>query len=190
MISDRLSRDDIKAICLMTKQNQKLEFLGDSYVNLAAAKYLFRRYPDQNEEMFTNFKLELIKTSALATLARHIGLDGETDRQLEDRLEITAAYLVIVKNISDTDVIQWLIELYRVFKFEDNYSPCAKLSLQHMLQRGGIEFKWLNRKILPNRKVVGRIEIDGELFEGEPANNGLDSEMELARKILADYQLE
>jgi ribonuclease III len=52
------------------ESNERLEFLGDSIVNAAAAILLYERFPSASEGDLTTMRTELIKTSTLAELAR------------------------------------------------------------------------------------------------------------------------
>lgn len=54
--------------------NERLEFLGDSVLDLAVASYLFERFPDQNEGFMTKIRIRLINGITVASYARHLGL--------------------------------------------------------------------------------------------------------------------
>lgn len=54
--------------------NQRLEFLGDGVVDLVIAEYLFERYPQEPEGELTRRKAALVRRTALAEIAREIGL--------------------------------------------------------------------------------------------------------------------
>jgi len=61
-----------------TKQNQqsyeRLEFLGDSVLELAVSKYLFLNYKNPEGEL-TNFRAALVRTETLAKISREIGFN-------------------------------------------------------------------------------------------------------------------
>lgn len=57
-----------------TKSNERLEFLGDSVLEIIASSYLFESYPDVPEGDLTRIRSEIICTSALSDYARQIEL--------------------------------------------------------------------------------------------------------------------
>ena len=89
--------------------NERMEFLGDSALNLIVGLWLYQSYPDLQEGALTNMRSQMTSGKALAQLARHIGLGdqiklGRGERRsgghkrastLEDALEavIGAAFL-------------------------------------------------------------------------------------------------
>lgn len=54
---------------------ERLEFLGDSVVNFTTAKYLFDRYPDEDEGFMTKLRTRLTRSETLAFLAERLQLD-------------------------------------------------------------------------------------------------------------------
>lgn len=54
--------------------NQRLEFLGDSVVDFVAAAWVFRRYPEFDEGPLTRLRIAMVRTEALAQLARQVGI--------------------------------------------------------------------------------------------------------------------
>lgn len=54
--------------------NERLEFLGDTVVNLVVSQALFQRYPDANEGELTARRAAIVSTSGLARVARRIDL--------------------------------------------------------------------------------------------------------------------
>ena len=57
--------------------NERLEFLGDAVVNLLAAEALHARWPGADEGALTRARAELVRESALASLARSLDLGNE-----------------------------------------------------------------------------------------------------------------
>ncbi len=54
--------------------NERLEFLGDALVNLIVAEALYARWPKADEGALTRARASLVRESALAELARGLGL--------------------------------------------------------------------------------------------------------------------
>lgn len=67
--------------------NERLEFLGDSVLNLTAAEYLFNIFPDKDEGFLTKVRAKLVNKVALADAAEKINLKN---------------FLLISKNISNS----------------------------------------------------------------------------------------
>lgn len=87
--------------------NERLEYLGDSVLDLLSAEYLMARHPDQREGFLSQQRAELVRMCALAARARALGI-GEallvgkggdylrtTESVLADALEavVGAAYV-------------------------------------------------------------------------------------------------
>ena len=54
--------------------NERLEFLGDSLVNLIIAEALYQRWPQVDEGALTRARAELVRESGLAPIARELDL--------------------------------------------------------------------------------------------------------------------
>jgi ribonuclease III len=75
------------ALPLMGGQNERLEFLGDSVISTIVAKYLFERFPDQNEGFMTRMRTKLVRAEALCERAKDLNF-GEwllISRHVEDK---------------------------------------------------------------------------------------------------------
>ncbi len=67
--------------------NERLEFLGDSVLNLIVAEYLFISFPDMNEGFLTKVRSKLVNRTALADAA--------------DRIKLSD-FLLVSKNLSSS----------------------------------------------------------------------------------------
>lgn len=56
------------------EHNERLEFLGDAVLELAATKHLFEKYPDQDEGKMTSFRSALVQGRHLAEIAVQLEL--------------------------------------------------------------------------------------------------------------------
>ena len=81
----------------LTTSNERLEFLGDSVLELVVNDYLYHRYPRHQEGDLTKMKSLLVSRSVLAEVAREVGLgehlflsDAERDSGGADRSSILA----------------------------------------------------------------------------------------------------
>lgn len=66
--------DPENALPLFTESYQRLEFLGDSYIHAAIAKYLYARYPDCDEGFLTTLRTRIENGKEQSKLSRALGL--------------------------------------------------------------------------------------------------------------------
>ena len=64
-----------KSIPLQSRSNERLEFLGDTFIKSIFSDYLFTRFPDDSEGYMTRLKMTMECRDSLAMLAKRIGLD-------------------------------------------------------------------------------------------------------------------
>ncbi len=57
-----------------SKSNERLEFLGDSILGFIVGKYLFEKFPHQNEGFLTKYRSNLVNKIALYQAAQQMGL--------------------------------------------------------------------------------------------------------------------
>ncbi len=57
-----------------SKNNERLEFLGDSILNFVIAEDLFRRFPNAREGQLSRLRAQLVKGVTLAEIAKEFGL--------------------------------------------------------------------------------------------------------------------
>ncbi len=71
---------------LQEESNERLEFFGDSILNMTVADYLFERYPDDNEGFLTRMRTKLVNGKMLAFLSEKVGLHKFVliSKQIED----------------------------------------------------------------------------------------------------------
>jgi ribonuclease-3 len=72
--------------------NQRLEFLGDAVLDFVAGAWVYRQFPEFDEGPMTRLRASLVRTEALAQLARLVGIGtalrlghGEEDAGGRDR---------------------------------------------------------------------------------------------------------
>lgn len=54
--------------------NERLEFLGDSVLNLIVAEYLFMKFPEEDEGFLTKVRAKIVNRNSLADCAESVGL--------------------------------------------------------------------------------------------------------------------
>lgn len=150
-----------------SKNNERLEFLGDAILNFVAGEALFNRFPQAKEGQLSRLRSKLVKGETLAIIARHFGLgdylrlgSGELksggfrrDSILADSVEalIGAIYLDAGMEKAKQRVLVWLEDEFKNLTLVDtNKDP--KTRLQEFLQSRNAE--------LPKYEVTN--------IEGEP----------------------
>jgi ribonuclease-3 len=118
---------------LQEESNERLEFLGDSILNLTTAHYVFERYPDMNEGFLTNMRTKLVNGKMLADLSQKCGfskhlvisqqIEGNEGRLnkniLEDAFEAFIGAIFLdheEKNENGFDIARtWIISVFEHF---------------------------------------------------------------------------
>lgn len=62
-------------ISLSTKSNERLEFLGDGVLELAAKFYLYKNFPKADEGFMTDKKIAMVKNEAIGKIVMEMGLN-------------------------------------------------------------------------------------------------------------------
>ena len=130
--------------------NERMEFLGDSALNLIVGLWLYQSYPEMQEGGLTTMRSQMTSGKALSRLARHIGLGdqiklGKGERKsggqmrastLEDALEaiIGAAFLDGGLRAVDRIFHRLFIPLVQVSP-DDKWADNPKGQLQEICQR-------------------------------------------------------
>ena len=130
--------------------NERLEFLGDALVNLLVAEALFQRWPKADEGTLTRARAELVRESALATIARQLDLGarlrmgpGEMktgghrrDSILADALEAVAGaiYLDAGYEACRAAVLPWFEAMVEALPAPNLIGKDPKTRLQEWLQ--------------------------------------------------------
>ena len=130
------------------QNNERLEFLGDTVVNLAAAAAFFDRFPDASEGVLSRLRASVVSGKSLAGIARDLNLSeclvlGESERKsggrdrgsiLADALEALAGAILLDSNLETAvaTVRRWLGNAIEVATPEATVD--AKTRLQEWLQ--------------------------------------------------------
>ncbi|PWW38237.1 ribonuclease III [Chromohalobacter israelensis] len=148
------------------KNNERLEFLGDSIVNFVIGEALFQRFPQAREGQLSRLRARLVKGQTLAELAREFELgeclrlgSGEMksggyrrDSILADGVEalIGAIYLDAGMDVAKARVLSWYATRLESIDLQDNQKD-PKTRLQEFLQS--------RQAALPRYEVVS---VEGE----------------------------
>jgi ribonuclease-3 len=58
---------------LESSSNERLEFLGDSVLNMVTAEYLFQKFPDKEEGFLTKLRTKLVRNTQLSFIGDKLG---------------------------------------------------------------------------------------------------------------------
>ena len=77
------------ALELFNYDNETLEFFGDSVLGVIVAKYLFERFPDENEGFLTKMRSKLVRGEMLGALAKMLNFGDLViiSRHIEDKCD-------------------------------------------------------------------------------------------------------
>jgi len=130
--------------------NERLEFLGDSIVNMMVAEALYQRWPKADEGAMTRARAELVREGALAVIARTLELGerltlgpGELksgghrrDSILADALEavVAAIYLDVGFEACRAVVLPWFAASMEALPATGRPEKDPKTRLQEWLQ--------------------------------------------------------
>jgi ribonuclease-3 len=130
--------------------NERLEFLGDSLVNLFVAEALYARWPRADEGALTRARAELVRESSLAAIARELDLGsrltlgpGELksgghrrDSILADALEAVVAAIYLDSDFMRCRevVLPWFEPALAALPPPNKVGKDAKTRLQEWLQ--------------------------------------------------------
>lgn len=131
------------------RNNERLEFLGDSILSFVIADVLYERFSDANEGQLSRLRASLVKQQTLAEIARELELGDalimgtgelksggfQRDSVLSDALEaiIGAMYLDASLEIARERILHWFCSRLDSMTTEQSHKD-AKTKLQEFLQ--------------------------------------------------------
>ena len=131
------------------RNNERLEFLGDSILNFVVAAALFSRFSEASEGDLSRLRARLVKQQTLAEIARELDLGGfltmgsgelksggfDRDSILSDAVEAIIGAIFLDGGITKaTDCVLWLYEKRIGALKSSNIEKDAKSRLQEHLQ--------------------------------------------------------
>jgi ribonuclease-3 len=143
------------------RNNERLEFLGDSILSFVIADALYQRFTDANEGQLSRLRASLVKQQTLAEIASELELGNalimgtgelksggfQRDSVLSDALEaiIGAIYLDASIEIAQERILHWFFDRLENMTTEQSHKD-AKTKLQEFLQA--------RQEPLPNYEIV------------------------------------
>jgi ribonuclease-3 len=144
-----------------SKNNERLEFLGDAVLGLTVSNFLFQRFPEAREGDLSRIRSQIVRAESLAEVARSLDLGPELllgqgemksgghrrDSILGDTVEALIGAIYLDKGISAAEqaVVNWFADQLNAVTLDTPVKD-AKTALQEWLQARG--------KPLPEYMVV------------------------------------
>ncbi|CAG1021135.1 Ribonuclease 3 [Methylococcales bacterium] len=187
------------------RNNERLEFLGDSVLGFVIAECLYEKFGEADEGVLSRLRATLVNQTLLASLARDLNLgeylilgSGELksggyrrDSILSDALE--AIIGAILKDQGMDAARKWILELFAepINRLTmENWEKDPKTRLQELLQGRGLElpiYLLLSQEGLPHDqyfRVECRIQLMSLNSQGEGTSRK-KAEQQAAERMLA-----
>ena len=71
---EAITHSSFKNIQKNNFDNERLEYLGDAFISLSVAQYLFKLYPFKDEGFLTKIRSKIVNRESLNNIGRKIGL--------------------------------------------------------------------------------------------------------------------
>lgn len=188
-----------------SKNNERLEFLGDSILGFVIAEALYEKFPKASEGVLSRLRASLVNQESLANLARehHLGdylILGSGELKsggyrrasiLSDALE--AIMGAIIKDQGIDSCKAWILKLFSKRLSElhlDNWHKDPKTRLQEYLQARQLsipKYELKSQSGLPHEQTF-KVECSIELFEKNFIGTGISRKK--AEQHAAELMLE
>ena len=183
----------------LSNNNERLEFLGDSVLDLIVAKRLYEIFPDKNEGYLTKMRSKIVSRKSLNAIAIQTGLEAKVEAQLEydarhtsiggNALEAIIGAVYEEKGFDKTfDIISTkILDVYIDFSDLEQleYDPKSKLieyTQKHHIQ---IEFKTFDHESDSKQKhYASEVYLDGVNRGFGVGTSKKKAEQEAARGVL------
>ena len=185
--------------------NERLEFLGDALVNLIVAEALYARWPGADEGGLTRTRAELVRESALATIARELDLGahlrlgpGEMktgghrrDSILADAVEalVAAIYLDTGFEACRAVVLPWFEPAIAALPPPHKLGKDAKTRLQEWLQARGRPLPAYLLEAEEGDEHARRFRVSCRLADPAVATEGVGTSRRAAEQAAAEAAL-
>lgn len=194
------------------QHNERLEFLGDALLNFLSGEYLYRRYPEKEEDELTRRRSALVDEKQLANFALEIGLDSKIRLGKGAKLEggdknpkllccafeaVIAAYFL--DHNSDIEAVRAVIEPLFDSVPEDVVRSRASIDSKNRFQ------EWVQRHITTNPpeyitiqsggmlhapEFIAKVVVEGKEYGEGWGRNKKSAEMAAAEDALAKLKQE
>lgn len=130
---------------------ERLEYLGDAVLELAASEFLYQNFPDEAEGKLTAYRSALVRTEMLAEVSKAVGLD---------RLIIMGKGERLSKGTSNTNILADAFESFVGALYLDSdfqtVKDFLKINLFHHIQKVIKEHSYKDPKSLFQEAIQAR----------------------------------
>jgi len=109
----------------ITRSNERLEFLGDSILNLIVAEYLYNAFPEAEEGTLSKRRARLVSSSALAETSKRI--------RLKDFLLMSPSALDSIRSGSDSILVDALEAFLAAMYLDGGFEEARNFVVRHHL---------------------------------------------------------
>ena len=148
----------------ITKDYQKLEFVGDAVFQLVSAELVYKKYPQMHEGELTKLRSKLVRTESFAKLGRelhihemmYLGHGEEKDRGKKDVVEAFIGAIFVDLGYTKARIVakNWLNRILKEIDKEDVED--YKSQLQELIQsdsREPLRYVLLHTEGKDNNKI-------------------------------------
>ena len=153
---------------------ERLEFVGDSIINMITAKYVYTKFPNENEGFLTRARTKIVSTRGLSTIANKLEISkyiemnqtgkenkwNENDKIQEDVLEALIGAIYLDKGFNTAEkIFLEIIEKHVDWDIEinDNYKDILS-SFAHSKGFKKVEYNIVKKE---NNDYIVQVIIDG-----------------------------
>ncbi len=176
--------------------NERLEFLGDTVLDLVVAGYLFERFPDRDEGFLTKLKAKIVSRDSLNNLSAQLdlkpfiryhqsrsnykSLEGNVLEALVGAIYIDKGYKYTKRLVIDK-IIAVLIDLDELVNSDTDFK--SKLYIWGQRERKEIAFELLEEKNLGTRmKYRMALLVDGKTIATAEGSSKKEAEKLASKK--------
>lgn len=133
LLEEALTHDSHRVNNAVMPTYQRLEFLGDSVLNLVITEYLFKKHPDYTEGQLTTTRIELTRAQKQTEIAREMNLGEHVSFGLSVRKENFSRLHSFVESLIGAVYIDAGFEaarktIYRLWKLDEPPAATCVLS--------------------------------------------------------------
>lgn len=182
-----------------TKNNERLEYLGDAVLGTIVAEYLFKKYPNGDEGFLTKMRSKIVKRETLNKISEDMGLDvilaeynstRLSQAMLGNALEalVGAVYLELgyqdTKRFVVSRILRKFVDIHELETYDDNY----KSQLLEWSQKHG---KIVSYKVIAKYKFEKRDRFKvAVLVDGEKIATADDFNKKSAEQIASERAIQ
>jgi ribonuclease III len=184
---------------------ERLEFLGDSVLELAVARALYDRYPDANEGRLAKIRAHVVSRQSCAAVAKELDLGARLAAQAQDVAQgelqrisrsrnvlaalLEAAIAAVYLEVGFEEVAEAIVEAFEPrIEYASTGHVDSKTELQEALARTGRQVQYSVLSVdgpAHDRRFVCAATIDGEELGVGTGSTKKAAEQEAAAKVLA-----